>query len=152
MTIPSDVDRAWLRGAIDLAALCPPSYTAFSVGAIIVAADGTEISRGHSRENDPRLHAEETALAKLPAADPRLAGATIYSSLEPCAQRRSRPRTCSQLIRDSGIRRVVIAWREPDLFVNDCQGIRLLEQAGIEVVEIADLADAARSFHAHLDI
>lgn len=152
MTTPTEADRAWLRLAIDLAKLCPPSRTAFSVGAVIVAADGTEISRGHSRENDPHFHAEETALAKLPHGDPRLAGATLYSSLEPCAERRSRPRTCTRLILDAGIPRVVIAWREPDLFVTGCQGTRLLEQAGVQVVEIPDLADEARAANTHLSI
>ena len=53
---------------------CPPSQTAFSVGAVVVAADGTELARGYSREGgDPVSHAEEAALAKLDPADPRLA-------------------------------------------------------------------------------
>lgn len=43
-------DRHWLGVACELAALCPPSRTAFSVGAVVVAADGTELARGHSRE------------------------------------------------------------------------------------------------------
>lgn len=150
MTHASDTDRAWLGLAIDLSKLCPPSHTAFSVGAVIVAADGTEISRGYSRENDPHFHAEETALQKLAADDARLAGATIYSSLEPCAERRSRPRTCAQLILKTGISRVVIAWREPDLFVTGCQGTELLRQGGVEVVELPEFADAARAANAHL--
>ncbi|PLW71553.1 hypothetical protein GQS52_14435 [Streptomyces sp. SCUT-3] len=145
-------DRHWLRLAVDLARLCPPSDTAFSVGAVIVAADGTELARGHSREGDPHFHAEEAALAKLPPGDPRLAGATLYSSLEPCAERRSRPRTCTRLVLDAGIPRVVIAWREPDLFVTGCQGTRLLTGAGVEVIEIPELADGAREPNAHLAV
>jgi pyrimidine deaminase RibD-like protein len=152
VTVPAQDDRTWLRLAVDLAALCPPSTTAFSVGAVIVAADGTEISRGYSRENDPRFHAEETALAKLPPGDPRLAGATLYSSLEPCAERRSRPRTCTQLILDAGIPRVVMAWREPRLFVSGGVATDLMTEAGVEVVEIPELADAARAANAHLGI
>jgi pyrimidine deaminase RibD-like protein len=105
-----------MRLAVELAWLCPPSATAYSVGAVIVGADGNEVSRGYSREGgDPLAHAEESALGKLAAGDPRLAGATIYSTLEPCSRRKSRPRTCTQLIIASGIRRVVIAWREPRL-------------------------------------
>ncbi len=147
---PHRTDSRWLEVACDLAALCPPSSTAFSVGAVVVAADGSPISRGHSRADGPHLHAEEAALAALATDDPRLADATLYSSLEPCAMRRSRPRTCTRLILDSGIRRVVIAWREPDLFVTACQGIRLLRQAGVEVVEIPTLAAVARRPNAHL--
>ena len=144
-------DERWMRLAIELAWQCPPTPTAFSVGAVIVDADGDEISRGFSREGgDPMVHAEESALRKLAADDPRLAGATIYSTLEPCSQRSSRPRTCTQLIIDAGLRRVVIAWREPTLFVADCQGYELLAEAGLEVAELPALAALAAAPNGHL--
>ena len=108
------------------------------------------VGNGYSRQTDPDVHAEEAALATLAPDDPRLATATLYSTLEPCSQRRSRPRTCTQLILAAGIPRVVIAWREPGLFVADCQGYELLSQAGVEVVELAELGDAARAVNAHL--
>ncbi|MDP9845434.1 deaminase [Streptosporangium lutulentum] len=142
-------DRDWLRLACDLAELCPSSDTAFSVGAVVVAADGEEIARGYSRETDQHVHAEESALSKISPDDPRLAGATIYSSLEPCSTRSSRPRTCTRLILDSGIRRVVMAWREPLLFV-DCHGAEELAAAGVTVLEIPELAWRAREPNAHL--
>jgi 5-amino-6-(5-phosphoribosylamino)uracil reductase len=143
------VDRHWLRVAIGEAGRCPPSQTAFSVGAVIADATGREISRGYSRESDQFVHAEESALAKVDPADPRLAGATIYSSLEPCSVRKSRSATCAALIRAAGIRRVVYAWREPALFV-DGHGVEELRCAGVEVIEIGDLADDARSMNRHL--
>ena len=143
-------DRQWMELAIGLAHQCPPSAGAYSVGAVIVDTHGNELSRGYSRENDPHVHAEESALAKLPPADPRLDAATIYSTLEPCSQRKSRPRACTQLILATGIRRVVIAWLEPALFVADCQGRELLEAAGVTVTEIPDLADRAREPNSHL--
>jgi diaminohydroxyphosphoribosylaminopyrimidine deaminase/5-amino-6-(5-phosphoribosylamino)uracil reductase len=46
---------------------------------------------------------------------------------------------------------VVIAWREPDLFVN-CEGVALLSAAGVEVVELPELADLARAANAHLGL
>jgi diaminohydroxyphosphoribosylaminopyrimidine deaminase/5-amino-6-(5-phosphoribosylamino)uracil reductase len=143
-------DERWMRLAIELAWQCPPSPTAYSVGAVIVDAGGREISRGFSREGDPAAHAEESALGKLAADDPRLAGATIYSTLEPCSQRRSRPSTCTQLIIAAGLRRVVIAWREPALFVADCQGYELLAGAGLEVAELPALAALAAAPNGHL--
>ncbi|MFC1416574.1 dihydrofolate reductase family protein [Streptacidiphilus cavernicola] len=146
----SAADRHWLALAIEESRLCPPSETAYSVGAIVVAADGTELARGHSREDDPRTHAEEAALAKLDPADPRLGTATLYSTLEPCSRRASRPVPCAQLIRASALRRVVLAWREPGLFVANCEGVELLEQAGFAVLECPELAAAARSVNAHL--
>ncbi|MEV6805425.1 dihydrofolate reductase family protein [Streptomyces sp. NPDC051132] len=144
-------DRHWLRTACDLAALCPPSETAFSVGAVVVAADGTELARGHSREGgDPVVHAEEAALAKTDPADPRLSGATVYSSLEPCARRASRPAPCAELILRAGVRRVVTAWREPDTFVTAADGTGVLTAAGARVVVLPELADLAKAPNAHL--
>ncbi|MFJ5260462.1 dihydrofolate reductase family protein [Streptomyces sp. NPDC088387] len=149
--VASAADRHWLRLACELAAKCPPSRTAFSVGAVVVAADGTELARGHSREDgDPVVHAEEAALAKIGPADPRLASATVYSSLEPCAHRASRPTPCARLILDAGVRRVVTAWREPDTFVPDADGNTLLAKAGATVLELPEYADEAKAPNRHL--
>ncbi len=150
MTCAADV--RWMERAIELSRLCPPSDSAYSVGAVIVDVHGRELSRGYSREGDSLAHAEESALARLPASGPALAGASLYSTLEPCSQRRSRPRTCTELILDAGLRRVVIAWREPGLFVADCQGYELLTAAGVTVVELAELAGQARAVNAHLKL
>jgi len=149
--LPAAADHHWLALACDLAAECPPSRTAFSVGAVIVAADGTELARGHSREaGDPVVHAEEAALAKLDPADPRLASATVYSSLEPCAHRASRPKPCARLILDAGVRRVVTAWREPDTFVAGADGSGLLAGQGVEVVVLEEYAGRAKAPNQHL--
>ncbi len=155
-----DADRHWLAEAIALSRRSQPSATAFSVGAVLVAADGSVMSTGYSRELDPADHAEEVALAKLglpppasqvlsEAARTQLAGATMYSSLEPCAARASRPTPCAELIIASGIRRVVMAWREPPIFVPGGGTVRL-RQAGVAVGVVPELAAAARAVNAHL--
>jgi 5-amino-6-(5-phosphoribosylamino)uracil reductase len=149
---PSAADRHWLALACELAELCPPSATAFSVGAVIVAADGTELARGHSREgDDPVVHAEEAALAKADPADPRLATATVYSSLEPCARRASRPAPCARLILDAGVRRVVTAWREPDTFVPGADGSGVLAAGGADVVVLPEYEGRAKAPNRHLE-
>lgn len=140
-------DHRLLRRAVALAGRCPPSAT-FRVGALVVAADGTTLAEGWSGRRDARDHAEESALAEL-AGDPRLAGATIYTSLEPCSTRASRPASCTRLILEAGVPRVVYAWREPSLFV-DCQGDELLRAAGREVVEVPELARLVRAANTHL--
>lgn len=139
-------DRRWLSAAIDLSRRSPSSGTAYRVGAIVVAADGTRLAEGFSRDTDQHVHAEESALAKLPPHQD-LSGATLYSSLEPCSARRSRPRTCTELILASGISRVVYALREPPLFV-DCHGAELLHHAGVQVIEIRDLGYLVREVNA----
>lgn len=149
--LPSAADHHWLALACELAAQCPPSRTAFSVGAVVVAADGTELARGHSREGaDPVVHAEEAALARIDPADPRLAGATVYSSLEPCARRASRPVPCSRLILAAGVRRVVTAWREPDTFVAGADGSAVLADGGATVVVLPEHEDRAKAPNGHL--
>ncbi|MBC9727875.1 dihydrofolate reductase family protein [Streptomyces sp. TRM68367] len=149
--VPSAADRHWLALTCELAAHCPPSRTAFSVGAVVVAADGTELARGYSREgDDPVVHAEEAALAKLAPTDPRLPSATIYTSLEPCAHRASRPTPCARLILDAGIHRVVTAWQEPDTFVPDANGTSLLETAGTTVLVLPEYEPQAKTPNHHL--
>jgi pyrimidine deaminase RibD-like protein len=137
--------------AIELAHLCPVENK-FGVGAVIVDADGHELAKGYSRENDPHDHAEEGALAKLPANDPRLATATIYSTMEPCSERSTPGRVpCSELIIAAGIPRVVIAYREPLTFV-DCVGVEKLHAAGVQVIELPEFAEAAVAMNRHLDL
>ncbi|MEU9882502.1 dihydrofolate reductase family protein [Streptomyces phaeochromogenes] len=148
--VPSAADHRWLALACELAAECPPSRTAFSVGAVVVAADGTELARGYSRESDPVSHAEEAALAKIEPGDPRLATATVYSSLEPCARRASRPAPCARLILDAGVRRVVTAWREPDTFVTGADGSGLLAAAGADVLVLPEYEAEAKAPNRHL--
>ncbi|WP_166021808.1 dihydrofolate reductase family protein [Streptomyces chilikensis] len=149
--LASAADRYWLKLACELARECPPSGTAFSVGAVVVAEDGTELARGHSREGgDPVVHAEEAALAKIDPSDARLSAATVYSSLEPCARRASRPAPCARLILAAGVRRVVTAWREPDTFVPGADGSGVLAAGGVDVVLLPELQDLATAPNGHL--
>ncbi len=150
---PGGPDHRFLRWAVELSRLCPPSASAFSVGAVIVSEDGEVLATGFSREQEDHDHAEEVALRKLapgkPGPDPRLRHATIYSSLVPCGARASRPLTCVQHIVAAGIPRVVFAWREPALFTAG-EGAEQLRAAGVAVTEVPELAVRARAVNAHL--
>ena len=150
---PGGPDHRFLRWAVELSRLCPPSDSAFSVGAVIVAEDGEVLATGFSREQEDHDHAEEVALRKLERGklgpDPRLRHATVYSSLVPCGARSSPPLTCVQHIVAAGIPRVVFAWREPRLFT-DGAGAEQLRAAGVAVIEIPELAARARAANTHL--
>jgi diaminohydroxyphosphoribosylaminopyrimidine deaminase/5-amino-6-(5-phosphoribosylamino)uracil reductase len=139
-------DLEWLAAAIELSRRCPPSSAAFSVGAIVVDAAGNRIAEGFSRQDAPDDHAEEAALRQLAG---ELAGATIYSSLEPCRTRLSRPRSCVDLIVAGGIPRVVFALAEPPIFVPG-HGAQALRDNGIEVVQLDELAAEVRAVNEHL--
>jgi 5-amino-6-(5-phosphoribosylamino)uracil reductase len=142
-------DAAWLLEAIELSRSCVPSPSAFSVGAIIVNAAGKRLETGYSREGEPREHAEEAALRKASTRGVDVRGATIYSSLEPCSVRLSGRRSCTDLIVDSGIARVVFALSEPPTFVH-CEGAARLRAQGLEVVILDALADAVRKINTHV--
>jgi riboflavin-specific deaminase-like protein len=151
---PGGPDHRFLRWAVELSRLCPPSESAFSVGAVVVSEDGQVLATGFSREQEEYDHAEEVALRKLAGRklgfrDPRLRRATIYSSLVPCGARASRPVTCVQHIIAAGIGRVVFAWQEPRLFT-DGRGAEQLRAAGLAVTEIPALAGRAAAVNAHL--
>lgn len=143
----AETDLHWLAAAIESSRLSPPAPDHYAVGAVIVGADGRVLATGYTGETDPHYHAEEAALAKLAGVD--LAGATLYSSLEPCTTRRSRPRSCAGLIVDAGLRRVVFALREPPVFV-DGRGAEELVESGVEVVERPELGPLVTEVNEHI--
>lgn len=148
MTQTQPGDREWMAKAVQLSRRSPISPSAYSVGAVVVH-NGQEIANGYSRETDPHVHAEESALRKL-GDDPRLRSSTIYSTLEPCSERRSSPHPCTQLILAAGIPRVVIGYREPSILVQDCVGVEQLESAGVEVVELPEFTAEVLQVNSHI--
>ena len=75
------------------------------------------------------LHAEANAITKVARSNNSSEGATLYVTTSPCIE-------CSKLIIQSGIRRIV--FRE---LYRITDGIKLLEQAGIECVHITKDSD-----------
>ncbi|MCC3764902.1 hypothetical protein K3N28_17730 [Glycomyces sp. TRM65418] len=142
---PED-DARWMARAVELAERCPPSATAFSVGAVIVA-DGRAVGEGWSRAEDPSDHAEEVALRRAGAS---AKGATVYSSMEPCGRRASRPDPCARLLLAAGVGRVVYALGEPPNFVDAPGGDAMLRENGVVVTVMPDFADAAGRPNSHL--
>ncbi|WP_254550819.1 dCMP deaminase [Catellatospora tritici] len=145
--IATDLDLAHMRHAIEWSRRCPSVPDAFNVGAVVVDAYGGQLAYGYSRETDSYVHAEESALAKLAGVD--LRDAAIYSTLEPCSVRASRPLPCTQLILRAGIPRVYFALREP-LLLADCEGVELLAAAGVQVVELPQFAADVVAINGHL--
>lgn len=107
------------------------------VGALLVN-NSRIISEGyHEKAGTP--HAEVIAIDK---AREKASGSTLYVSLEPCCHKDKRTPPCTQKIISSGIRRVVIAMKDPNPKVAG-KGIAELEKAGIEVV-VGILEEKAR--------
>ena len=98
-----------------------------NVGCVIVR-DGEIVARGATAAGG-RPHAEAVALAE---AGKRARGATLYTTLEPCAHVSERGPTCATLIPQAGIARVVIGIKDPDTRTAG-DGIKMLRKAGTEV-------------------
>ncbi len=98
-----------------------------NVGCVIVN-DGKIVGHGSTAPGG-RPHAEAVALAN---AGKMARGATLYTTLEPCAHDSSRGPTCASLIPTAGISRVVIAIKDPDSRTSG-EGIAMLRNSGIEV-------------------
>lgn len=109
------------------------------VGAVVLAG-GEPVGEGwHPEYGEP--HAEAMALA---AAGARARGATLVVTLEPCAHQGKQP-PCTELILQSGVRRVVAAIPDPNPVA--AGGGEQLRAAGIEV-EIGPLSHLARAQNA----
>ena len=138
-----------LQQAVELSSQCPPSQTAFSVGALVTTADGVVLAEGYSREFGEAWHAEEAALEKRARSKQAAAAAILFSSIEPCSIRKSgRPSCCSRIL-ESGIRRVVFCLSEPPVFV-ECTGAETLAAHGIAVVQHNDFEARVREINSHL--
>ena len=70
------------------------------------------------------LHAEANAILKVASSTQSAKNATLYITLSPCPQ-------CSKLIHQAGIKRVVYANA-----YKDNAGIKFLEKAGIEIINL----------------
>lgn len=95
------------------------------VGCVIARGDEVIGEGFHRRAGEP--HAEVEALKRT--ADAR--GGTMYVTLEPCAHHGRTP-PCADAVIASGVRRVVIAMKDPHDIVNG-RGVARLREAGIEV-------------------
>jgi pyrimidine deaminase RibD-like protein len=99
------------------------------VGAVVVK-NGQVLSKAH-RGEILKSHAEYIALDdKL--ADDLIAGATVYTTLEPCTTRKHPKIPCAQRLIDRKVARVVIGMLDPNPDIRG-RGDQLLNDAGIEI-------------------
>lgn len=98
------------------------------VGAVIVK-ENRIIGEGYHKRYGGH-HAEINAFNN---ATEDVRDATMYITLEPCAHHGKTP-PCANAIVEKGIRNVIIGLRDPNPLVSG-KGIKILKEAGIEVIE-----------------
>ncbi|MBY0586841.1 bifunctional diaminohydroxyphosphoribosylaminopyrimidine deaminase/5-amino-6-(5-phosphoribosylamino)uracil reductase RibD [bacterium] len=121
-------DKNFMRRALELAARGRGSVEPNPmVGAVVVRDDQIVGEGSHQRFGGP--HAEIFALDE---AGENANGATLYVTLEPCCHHGKTP-PCTDRILAAGIRRVVMAMRDPFPAVAG-KGVEFLQRHGKEIV------------------
>ncbi|MBU3698416.1 MAG: bifunctional diaminohydroxyphosphoribosylaminopyrimidine deaminase/5-amino-6-(5-phosphoribosylamino)uracil reductase RibD [Candidatus Kapabacteria bacterium] len=118
----------WMRRALQLAQLGSGHVAPNPMVGCVIVRENVMIAEGwHAAYGE--LHAETDALRHLGG---NASGATMYINLEPCTHYGKQPPCVDAIVR-SGVERVVLAMTDPNPVVSG-RGVRLLQEAGIEVV------------------
>lgn len=130
-------DEQYMKLALDLAGSAKGKTNPNPLVGAVIVKDGCIVGTGlHRKAGEP--HAEVHAFNM---AGEHAVGATLYVTLEPCSHYGKTP-PCAELVKNSGVKRVVVAMQDPNPQVAG-QGIRLLEEQGIEVT-VGVLEEEAR--------
>ena len=122
-------DSNYMRQALELAKKGEGYVEPNPMVGCVLVREGQIIGQGFHTQFGS-AHAEVEAIR---SAKTDLTGATCYVTLEPCSHYGKTP-PCVQAILQAGIRRVVIAMRDPNPDVNG-RGIQILQEAGLSVTE-----------------
>jgi diaminohydroxyphosphoribosylaminopyrimidine deaminase/5-amino-6-(5-phosphoribosylamino)uracil reductase len=116
------------------------------VGCVVVS--GTDPTQHFEGATAPPggPHAEVTALAR--AGEEHVRGATLFTTLEPCAHQGRTP-PCTDAIIEAGVARVVVAVEDPDPQVAG-RGVDALRAAGIDVTVGPAAADVGEQLAPYL--
>jgi pyrimidine deaminase RibD-like protein len=146
-----DIDLQFMKEAVEWAKDCTPKREDIpKVGAIIAASNSVlgRGRRGNGQEGDDE-HAEWNAFNGVQDKS-KVAGATLYTTLEPCTRdvRRKPLECCTELIIQHQVSKVMVGILDPNQGVTG-KGLLRLQEAGIEVALFPhDLSKEIRAINA----
>ncbi len=125
------LDHDYMRRCLELAQIAKGHVSPNPMVGAVIVADERIIGEGlHTAAGQP--HAEINALHSVREADlPLLPKSTLYVNLEPCHHHGKTP-PCTHAIQAAGIKRVVIAGRDPNPLVSG-KGIQFLRSIGVDI-------------------
>ena len=130
-------DQYYMQLALDLAASAKGKTNPNPLVGAVIVKDGSIVGTGlHRKAGEPHAEVHAFRMAGEHAKD-----ATLYVTLEPCSHFGKTP-PCANLVKESGVKRVVVAMQDPNPSVAG-RGIKLLRDAGIDV-EVGVLEQQAR--------
>jgi len=134
------MEERFMRRALQLAEEGKGRVNPNPLVGVVIVKGGRVIAEAYY-ERFGGVHAEALALERAGSA---ARGAELYVNWEPCvAYPGKRTPPCVDAIIRAGIRRVIVAMRDPTPQING-RGIRKLKEAGIEVIEGLLEAEAKR--------
>jgi pyrimidine deaminase RibD-like protein len=146
----------YLKICLDEARKSPPKPTNFCVGALILhnplAKEPRILSTGYTLELLGNTHAEQSCFIKLAQesglseerVDEVLPGedVVLYTTMEPCWKRSVGNMPCVQrILMAKKIKKVVCGVEEPETFIGENEGRKVLRDAGIEVIYVSGLEE-----------
>jgi len=133
-------DQEYMERALSLSRLAAGRTTPNPLVGCVIVRDGCIVGEGfHHQAGTP--HAEVHALQ---AADEKAKDADVYVTLEPCSHYGRTP-PCSQALIQAGVKRVVVAMRDPNPLVSG-RGLKQLQEAGVQV-EVGLLSTEAKKLN-----
>lgn len=131
----SEYDRKYMELAVDEMILSRSEHVYKPdplVGVVLVDENGKEFVTAHRGIFGNGDHAEFSIFEKAIPDTIKIAGGTLYVTLEPCTKREPPKKPCAKRAVDEGIARVVIGMLDPnpDMY---SKGVRFFEDHGIVV-------------------
>ena len=152
----SSNDRDFIRQAIEASKKCvsEPGKMSPMVGAV-VTKDGQILAVAYRGQKEAGDHAEFTALEKMLQDDETIAGATVYTTLEPCTTRNRPKEPCAKRLIERKVSRVVIGMLDPNPSICG-KGVRLLRDHNVQTDLFppdlaAEVEDLNRKFRHHIE-
>jgi diaminohydroxyphosphoribosylaminopyrimidine deaminase / 5-amino-6-(5-phosphoribosylamino)uracil reductase len=123
-------DEAWMRRALELAALAMNHATPNPRVGCVIVRDAHMLAEGYT-QRPGEAHAEAHAIKQARLKNVDLKGATAYVTLEPCNHFGRTP-PCTEALIEAGVARVIAATQDPNPIVGG-RGFARLREAGVEV-------------------